>query len=188
MTSSKISIVLIAVSCTLLFSQTQANILNPNSAERNEESNSNSNERDISFWREIKDSTFPEDFEAYLDQFPNGIFVSLAEIRLKKLRKTEAETPLETSPEGLQPSARRNIWIGETFQVPEWLRATRGHVTCGLKKGGIVTILAFQEDKVFVEYIFRSNAIRSRTDCLSGSLVFINASDLNAMISAKYSE
>ena len=85
MTAKLQSAVLIAVSCALLFSQIQANILSPNNAERNEESNSNSNEGDFLFWREIRDSTFPEDFQAYLDQFPNGAFVPLAKIRLERL-------------------------------------------------------------------------------------------------------
>ena len=92
------SAALIAVFCALFFSQIQANILSPNNTGQSKELNSDLDERDILFWQEIKNSTFPEDFEAYLDQFPNGIFVTLAKIRLERLQETE--TPSEPSPRG----------------------------------------------------------------------------------------
>src|SRR6266498_3250384 len=37
------------------------------------------------FWNSIKDSTDPEDFRAYLQQYPNGKFAALAKNRLKIL-------------------------------------------------------------------------------------------------------
>jgi len=49
---------------------------------------------EIAFWESIKDSTDPEDFKAYLQQYPNGTFVTLARNRLKKL---EAEGPKPAS-------------------------------------------------------------------------------------------
>src|SRR5215510_14915187 len=49
---------------------------------------------EVTFWESIKDSTDPEDFKAYLRQYPNGTFVTLAKNRLKKL---EAEQPKPTS-------------------------------------------------------------------------------------------
>lgn len=40
---------------------------------------------EVLFWDTIKESTDPADFEAYLDQFPDGEFVALAHNRLKRL-------------------------------------------------------------------------------------------------------
>ena len=38
------------------------------------------------FWQSIANSTNPAEFEAYLPQFPNGVFRALAEARLAALR------------------------------------------------------------------------------------------------------
>ncbi len=48
-------------------------------------SSSISQESESLFWRSIIDSTDPEDFEGYLEQFPNGMFAALARRRLRKL-------------------------------------------------------------------------------------------------------
>ena len=45
------------------------------------------------FWQSIMNSTNPADFEAYLEQFPNGVFRRLAENRLTTLREQPAGTP-----------------------------------------------------------------------------------------------
>jgi len=39
-------------------------------------------DREVVFWESIKNSTNPEDFKAYLSQYPKGAFVSLAQTRL----------------------------------------------------------------------------------------------------------
>ena len=39
------------------------------------------------FWDSIKDSDNPDAFEAYLSKFPHGIFVPLANIKIKELSK-----------------------------------------------------------------------------------------------------
>ena len=41
---------------------------------------------EIVFWQSIADSTNPAEFEAYLAQFPNGVFRALAQARLAALR------------------------------------------------------------------------------------------------------
>ena len=51
---------------------------------------------ELAFWDSIKDSTSIADHEAYLERFPDGIFIRLARIRLKKLNSAEtitAKTP-----------------------------------------------------------------------------------------------
>ncbi len=45
---------------------------------------------EITFWESIKDSTDAEDFQAYLDKYPNGLFVVLAERRVKRHAKLDA--------------------------------------------------------------------------------------------------
>jgi len=39
---------------------------------------------EVSFWESIKSSTEPEDYQAYLDKYPSGQFVALAQRRVKK--------------------------------------------------------------------------------------------------------
>ena len=50
------------------------------------------------FWQSIMNSTNPADFEAYLEQFPNGVFRRLAENRLTALREQPAATPSGDAP------------------------------------------------------------------------------------------
>ena len=50
-------------------------------------------EQETVFWQSIMDSTNPAEFEAYLAQFPNGVFRALAEARLAALRAPEGDSP-----------------------------------------------------------------------------------------------
>ena len=45
------------------------------------------------FWQSIMNSTNPAEFEAYLEQFPDGVFRALAQARLEALRSGTAEPP-----------------------------------------------------------------------------------------------
>ena len=45
-------------------------------------------EQENIFWQSIVASTDPADFESYLEQFPNGVFRSLAQNRLRAIAKT----------------------------------------------------------------------------------------------------
>ena len=45
------------------------------------------------FWQSIMNSTNPAEYEAYLAQFPNGVFRVLAQIRLAALRDTVGDPP-----------------------------------------------------------------------------------------------
>ena len=53
-------------------------------------------EQETVFWQSIMDSTNPAEFEAYLAQFPNGVFRALAEARLAELRAPANSVPGET--------------------------------------------------------------------------------------------
>ena len=50
-------------------------------------------EQESLFWQSIVNSTNPADFEAYLEQFPNGVFRALAENRLEALRASAGDRP-----------------------------------------------------------------------------------------------
>src|ERR687888_400900 len=50
-------------------------------------------EVELEFWRAIKDGNDPDDFELYVQQFPNGIYAALAKRKVAKLRGV----PLEES-------------------------------------------------------------------------------------------
>ena len=69
-------------------------------------------EEELLFWESIKDRDDPEDFRAYLDQYPEGRFNALAQNRL---RKTVAPVPSPESVElalGLEHLQRRRIQVG----------------------------------------------------------------------------
>ena len=67
-------------------------------------------EQETVFWQSIVDSTNPADFEAYLEQFPNGMFRLLAQNRLAAMREPAAgDRPAAGGPRGSRagsPTAR----------------------------------------------------------------------------------
>ena len=65
------------------------------------------------FWQSIMNSTNPAEFEAYLAQFPNGVFRALAEARLAELRASSEVLPGATRPpeSGAQPAAGRDAAV-----------------------------------------------------------------------------
>jgi len=67
---------------------------------------SNSANAEVVFWESIKDSLDPAMFEAYLAQFPNGVFAGLATIRGQQLAKlAEPVTRGSTGTQPTEPSA-----------------------------------------------------------------------------------
>jgi uncharacterized caspase-like protein len=63
----------------------------PKAAEKTEKGASKAVDREVVFWQSIFSSARPEDFEAYLEQFPAGNFASLARNRLAELRSHKAK-------------------------------------------------------------------------------------------------
>ena len=53
---------------------------------------------ELVFWQSIANSTNPVEFEAYLAQFPNGVFRALAEARLAVLRSPANAPPVADAP------------------------------------------------------------------------------------------
>jgi adenylate cyclase len=50
---------------------------------------------EIEFWDSIKSSTLAEEYEAYLDQYPEGNFAALARVRLEAIRRDAVRDPEE---------------------------------------------------------------------------------------------
>jgi len=48
-------------------------------------------DKEVVFWHSIENSTNPSDYQAYLDQYPNGSFVALARSRMDGLKTKTAE-------------------------------------------------------------------------------------------------
>ena len=64
---------------------------------------------EVVFWQSVVNSTNPADFEAYLEQFPNGVFRTLAQNRVAALR---------SSPGGASATAGSNVGgVGSSTSV-----------------------------------------------------------------------
>ena len=69
------------------------------------------NSAEVSFWDTIKDSDDAEMYQAYLQEFPEGKFVSLAKIKLKKLEPAGV-------PEQSVPKTKMATYIVEVKSKP----------------------------------------------------------------------
>lgn len=67
---------------------------------------------EVEFWSSIKESENPAEFEAYLEQFPDGIFAPLARLRIEQLSSKAEE---DEFPEQDQAEDPRD----ESDQIPE---------------------------------------------------------------------
>jgi hypothetical protein len=95
---------------------------------------SNDTYAEVAFWESIKDSQDPSVFRAYMDQFPDGVFRGLAEIRQRKLAdqspalargNTVTPTPIPTpapvparQPQQLTGAAATQSSNGVTLSAP----------------------------------------------------------------------
>ncbi|MDQ1559383.1 MAG: hypothetical protein QOD32_2443 [Pyrinomonadaceae bacterium] len=60
---------------------------------------------ELSFWESIKNSSDPEDFKAYLDKYPNGVFAALARRRAAtKSSPPTGKAPSSAAPAGNAPA------------------------------------------------------------------------------------
>lgn len=67
---------------------------------------------EMKFWDSVKDSSNPDDYRAYLKQYPNGRFSALAKVRATP--SPQGKAPIETS----RPRQ----------QIDTWLRQAKGHL------------------------------------------------------------
>lgn len=72
-------------------------------------------ELELVYWKDVKDSSDPEELQGFLDKFPAGIYADLARRRLRKLMGGDSTTILGA---GSQPGVPRNAQAyatGSTF-------------------------------------------------------------------------
>lgn len=84
---------------------------------------------ELSFWDSVKNSSDPEDFNAYLERYPNGTFASLAKRRIQAVQGKSSgntEPPQPTRPTG--QSAKAKFF---TFNLQQ-CRTSGATVTCDL--------------------------------------------------------
>ena len=76
-------------------------------------------EQENLFWQSIMNSTNPAEYEAYIEQFPNGVFRALAQIRLSELRGTGVDpTAAEMRLSASSTPDSRVAPGGEGYQKP----------------------------------------------------------------------
>ena len=87
---------------------------------------------EIAFWNSVKDATNPDAVQAYLQQYPQGKFVSLATLKIKELTEPPkpASLPRVTVP-SLPPtppgsSAGTQVAVGVSPEAPQTLRNSLG--------------------------------------------------------------
>ena len=93
-----------------------------------------SSEVEVVFWQSIATSTNPAEFEAYLRQFPNGIFRDLAQIRLEALRAAQNDSSVSAGTAGfVDANAPRRA--GDVFrdcaECPEMVVMADGRLAMG---------------------------------------------------------
>ena len=74
--------------------------------------NTSSDTFELTFWNSIKDSSNPDDYRAYLEQYPDGRFAALAKIRAKQPPKLKAPSNTNVSQQ----------------QLNAWLKQAQGHL------------------------------------------------------------
>ena len=69
---------------------------------------------ELEFWRSIQGSSSPADFEAYLEQYPQGSFAALARARMAALQVQPPTTPPEIQPVPPAPPASVRLSVKAT--------------------------------------------------------------------------
>lgn len=119
-------------------------------------------ELEVVFWQSIANSTNPAEFEAYLEQFPGGVFRALAEARLAALRGSAA-APNAAGGDGRQRT---------TYQLSTTIhRAPRG---CGDRHSGRDRLYAVVR-VVDPDLEGRIDALERKTQQLLGSISMTHA-------------
>ena len=81
-------------------------------------------DKEVVFWHSIENSTNPSDYQAYLDQYPNGSFVALARSRMEGL-KTKTADATTRSGEQLASLTAPDATISTAEQAESDLGLTR---------------------------------------------------------------
>lgn len=75
---------------------------------------------ELAYWATIKDSTDKSFFEAYLQQFPTGVFAALARLKIDGIdKRVEAERQASTKQVAEQPKTERTAKAADDTKVTE---------------------------------------------------------------------
>ena len=89
---------------------------------------------ELAFWDAIKDSSDPADFKAYLDQFPTGVFASLARIRIARLSGGAAQ-PVTPAPVAAPIAGPRGTFESSGFGTIRFASGADGAVVADYTSG-----------------------------------------------------
>src|SRR5205085_10338404 len=79
-------------------------------------------ELELVYWKDVKDSSEPEDLQGFLEKFPAGIYADLARRRLRRLAGGEPTNILGASQPGSAPAAAAagSFATGSTFAATQF--------------------------------------------------------------------
>ncbi|MFD0986096.1 peptidoglycan-binding protein [Methyloligella solikamskensis] len=110
-------------------------------------------EAEIEFWQSVKETTVPEELEAYLERYPEGDFAPLARIRLDKLKKKAVQPGQETPSTHTVASASGNASTPPVHDC-DWLAAHPDYAVegvLGVSSHEIVTATAIESCRAALE-------------------------------------
>jgi hypothetical protein len=119
-------------------------------------------DREVVFWESIKDSKDPDEFQAYLQQYPQGSFAPLAKTKLAKLSKSEvapAEAPSPPSQQGAATQSGGSGTFSVSAEVKEMLDQYLDKVTTGAQ----VWVFAVRKDGTAAAYAHCGGGLGSAT-------------------------
>ena len=70
------------------------------------------------FWTSIKDSKRLDDFQAYLEQFPSGVYARLARNRIDDLKREQIQSQVAATPLGSTQSPAAPVLVADKGQTP----------------------------------------------------------------------
>lgn len=135
-----------------------------------ESGNANSgagNTAEIAFWESVKDSKNPEELEVFLAAFPDGLFATLARIRLNGLRGPD------TGGAGKQNNTPAADNIGKVVEKPVDLSENAPAPPVGLKQIGHVGLEFEDAPDIGIRIVdIYSYGTAGQSDLLTGDVIF----------------
>jgi formylglycine-generating enzyme required for sulfatase activity len=109
-------------------------------------------DKEALFWESIKDSKDPEEFAAYLEQYPNGTFARLAHAKMAKLTNAGETTTQENTAPAPEAAADRVLDLDATYVARQSANirsepSTDGKVVGRLKEDDAVAVTGKVQDK-----------------------------------------
>jgi hypothetical protein len=71
------------------------------------------------FWASVKDSKRIDDYQAYLEQFPNGVFARLSRNRIDDLKREQIQSQVAATPLGGTPASSAPVLVADKGQPPQ---------------------------------------------------------------------